>query len=80
MADNDDARDHRRPPGPSPDLEGLDRLVGKWEIRGGEKGSPAYHGWTFGDDGDTLTGAWDYPGGGYEVTSTRVERYDGTGG
>jgi hypothetical protein len=44
-------------------------------IWGGEKGSPAYYRGTFGGDGDTLTGAWHYPdGGGYEATSTRVER------
>ena len=42
-------------------------------IWGGEKGSPAYYRGTFGDDGDTLSGAWHYPGGGgYEATSTRV--------
>ena len=43
-------------------------------IWGGEKGSPAYYRGTFGGDGGTLTGAWHYPGGGgYEVTSRRVE-------
>jgi hypothetical protein len=42
-------------------------------IWGGAKGSPAYYRGTFGDDGDTLSGAWHYPGGGgYEATSTRV--------
>ena len=42
-------------------------------IWGGERGSPAYYRGTFGDEGDTLTGAWHYPGGGgYEVVSTRV--------
>jgi hypothetical protein len=51
------------------DLEG-DTLT----IWGGEKGSPAYYRGTFSRDGDTLTGAWHYPGGGgYEATSTRVE-------
>jgi hypothetical protein len=44
-------------------------------IWAGERGSPAYYRGTFSEDGDTLTGAWHYPGGGgYEVTSTRVER------
>jgi len=39
----------------------------------GERGSPAYYTGTFGADGDTLSGAWRYPGGGgYEATSTRV--------
>ena len=42
-------------------------------IWGGERGSPAYYRGTFGDDGNTLTGAWHYPrGGGYKATSTRV--------
>jgi hypothetical protein len=44
-------------------------------IWGGEKGSPAYYRGTFSEDGDTLTGAWHYPGGGgYEATSTRVKQ------
>ena len=43
-------------------------------IWGGERGSPAYYRGTFGEDGDTLTGAWHYPGGGgYEATSTRIK-------
>ena len=43
-------------------------------IWGGEKGSPAYYRGTFSEDGDTLTGAWHYPGGGgYEATSTRFK-------
>ena len=38
-----------------------------------ERGSPAFYKGTFGDDGDTLSGAWRYPeGGGYEATSTRL--------
>jgi hypothetical protein len=42
-------------------------------IWGGEKGSPAYYRGTFGACGDTLSGAWHYPGGGgYETTSIRV--------
>ncbi|MFD2351493.1 hypothetical protein ACFSTC_22570 [Nonomuraea ferruginea] len=40
-------------------------------IWGGEKGSPAYYRGTF--DGDSVTGAWVYPGGGgYESNMTRV--------
>lgn len=43
-------------------------------IWAGEGGSPAYYRGTFGADGNTLAGAWHYPGGGgYEATSTRVE-------
>jgi hypothetical protein len=43
-------------------------------IWGGEKGSPAYYKGTFSEDGNTLTGAWTYPGGGgYEAISTRVK-------
>ena len=43
-------------------------------IWGGEKGSPAYYRGTFSEDGNTLSGAWHYPGGGgYEATSTRVK-------
>jgi hypothetical protein len=41
-------------------------------IWGGEKGSPAYFRGTFSGDGDTLTGGWTWPGGGYESTATRV--------
>jgi hypothetical protein len=43
-------------------------------IWGGEKGSPAYYRGKFSADGNTLTGAWVYPGGGgYESTSARVK-------
>jgi hypothetical protein len=43
-------------------------------IWGGERGSPAYYKGKFSDDGNTLTGAWVYPGGGgYEATATRVK-------
>jgi hypothetical protein len=42
-------------------------------IWSGERGSPAYYEGAFSEDGDVLTGAWHYPGGGgYEATSTRV--------
>lgn len=42
-------------------------------IWGGEKGSPAYYQGRFSEDGNTLSGAWVYPGGGgYESVSTRV--------
>ena len=41
-------------------------------IWGGMKGSPAYYKGSFSADGNTLTGAWVYPDGGYESTATRV--------
>jgi uncharacterized glyoxalase superfamily protein PhnB len=41
-------------------------------IWGGERGSPAYYQGRFSEDGDTLTGAWVWPGGGYEATANRV--------
>ncbi len=42
-------------------------------VWGGEKGSPAYYRGKFSDDGNILTGAWVWPGGGYESTATRVK-------
>ena len=42
-------------------------------IWSGERGSPAYYQGTFSSDGNTLTGAWHYPGGGgYSTVSTRA--------
>ena len=42
-------------------------------IWSGERGSPAYYEGTFNDDGNVLSGAWHYPGGGgYSTVSTRV--------
>ena len=39
----------------------------------GERNSPAYYEGTFSEDGDMLTGAWHYPGGGvYSTVSTRT--------
>ena len=38
----------------------------------GERGSPAYYRGTLSEDDNKLTGAWHYPGGGYEAISTRV--------
>ena len=39
----------------------------------GDRGSPAYYRGTFDTTGDTLTGAWHYPGGGgYSTVSTRA--------
>jgi hypothetical protein len=42
-------------------------------IWGGEKGSPAYYKGKWSEDGNINTGAWVYPGGGYESTITRVK-------
>ena len=42
-------------------------------IWAGEKDSPAYYKGRFSADGNTATGAWVYPGGGYESTMTRVK-------
>ena len=43
-------------------------------IWAGEKDSPAYYKGKFSDDGNTMTGAWVYPGGGgYDSTATRVK-------
>jgi hypothetical protein len=77
---------HSRPfgEGPSPDIHSRyyggdgSTLDYVYEIEGdtltiwgGERGSPAYYRGTF--DGDTVTGAWVYPGGGgYDSTMTRA--------
>jgi hypothetical protein len=45
----------------------------KLTIWGGEKGSPAYYKGKFSEDGNTLTGQWVYPGGGYKTTATRIK-------
>jgi uncharacterized protein YndB with AHSA1/START domain len=51
-----------------------------WEIEddtltiwGGVKGSPAFYKGKFSDGGNTNSGAWEWPGGGYESTMTRVK-------
>jgi hypothetical protein len=38
----------------------------------GEKGSPAVYTGTFSADGNTIEGGWEWPGGGYQETMTRV--------
>jgi hypothetical protein len=38
----------------------------------GERGSPAVYRGRWSDDGNTITGAWEWPGGGYEETMTRA--------
>jgi hypothetical protein len=40
-------------------------------IWGGHRGSDAHYTGTFSADGDILTGAWIWPGGGYQTISTR---------
>lgn len=42
-------------------------------IWGGEKGSPAFYRGTFNADGTVNAGAWEYPGGGYQSTMTRIQ-------
>ena len=79
---------HERPFGAEPSEEVKSRFYSNtgdtldyvYELEGdtltiwaGERDAPAYFRGTFGDDGDTLTGAWHYPdGGGYGATYTRV--------
>ena len=41
-------------------------------IWGGQRGSPAHFKGNFSDDRNTITGAWEWPGGGYEATISRV--------
>ena len=41
-------------------------------IWGGQRDSEAYYRGTFSTDGNTLTGAWTWPGGGYESIATRA--------
>jgi len=38
----------------------------------GEKGSSNFYKGKFSADGNAMTGAWQWPGGGYSVTGTRV--------
>lgn len=43
-------------------------------IWGGERGSPAYFKGKFSNYGDTITGEWIYPGGGYKSTMIRARQ------
>jgi hypothetical protein len=79
---------HERPFGAEPSEEVKSRFYSNtgdtldfvYELEGdtmtiwaGERYAPVYFRGTFGDDGDTLTGAWHYPdGGSYGATYTRV--------
>lgn len=40
-------------------------------IWGGQRGSDNYYTSTFSADGNSISGAWTWPGGGYQTTSTR---------
>jgi hypothetical protein len=42
-------------------------------IWGGQKGSPAYYRGQFSPDGNTLSGGWVYPDGGYESVAVKVK-------
>ena len=79
---------HERPFGAEPSEEIKSRFYSNtgdtidyvYELEGdtltiwaGQRGSPAYYRGAFSDDGNILTGAWHYPGGGgYEAAATRV--------
>jgi hypothetical protein len=79
---------HERPLGQEPSADIKSRFYGNtgdtldyvYKLEGdiltiwfGEMGSPAYYRGEFSIDGNTLAGAWHYPGGGgYEAISTRV--------
>lgn len=41
-------------------------------IWGGQKGSPAKYEGKFSEDGNTVIGGWEWPGGGYKSAMTRV--------
>jgi hypothetical protein len=73
---------HERPLGAEPSMDINSRFYSgtgdtldyTYELEGdtltiwfGERGSPAYYEGTLSEDGSTLTGAWHYPGGGYEA-------------
>lgn len=42
-------------------------------IWGGAKGSPAFCRLSFSPDGKTMTGGWEWPGGGYQVHAARID-------
>jgi hypothetical protein len=78
---------HERPLGEEPSADVKSRFYSDtggtldytYELEGdtltiwfGERGSPAYYRGTLSEDDNKLTGAWHYPGGGYEAISTRV--------
>jgi hypothetical protein len=60
--DDSNVRTESQAPTPYPGLKPLDRLVGTWKVSGEAEGETTYE-WMEGG-----------PGGGYELTLTRVER------
>jgi hypothetical protein len=42
MTDDGSVQELQQRPGPSPDLQGLDRLVGTWQVTGGAEGTVTY--------------------------------------
>jgi hypothetical protein len=50
--------------------EGDDETLTIWF---GPKGSPSVYRGQWSDHGNTLAGAWEWPGGGYKETMTRLE-------
>ena len=78
---------HDRPPGSEPATDITGRLYtdhgdtlsyvcqvedDTMTIWMGEKGSPAVYRGTFSADGNTIEGAWEWPGGGYKEIMTRL--------
>ena len=78
---------HERPLGEEPSTDVKSRFYSDtggtldytYELEGdtltiwfGERSSPAYYRGALSKDDNKLTGAWHYPGGGYEAISTRV--------
>ena len=47
--------------------------AGTLTIWGGFVGSPAHFKGTFSEDGNTISGHWEWPGGGYQATMTRLK-------
>ena len=44
MTDDGSVQELQQRPGPSPDLQGLDRLVGTWQVTGSAEGTVTYEG------------------------------------
>lgn len=42
MTENNNSQTQSQPPKPNPDLKGLDRLVGRWQVSGGAEGTVTY--------------------------------------
>jgi hypothetical protein len=63
---------HSRPFGAEPSADVYEIEGDTLTIWGGERGSPAYYRGRFSADGDSVDGAWVYPGGGYDSTMIRA--------